>query len=133
MSEGVKHCPICGEEILAVAKKCRHCRSYLDPSLRAAAEAPSAMERLALPVGRPATAIVAGYAALFAILPLFGLPFAITAATCGVFALRKINRTPGLSGRGRAWFGIIIGSLMTIVSLLALVVVIIDATSRGGR
>jgi hypothetical protein len=133
MSEGVKNCPLCGEEILAVAKKCRHCRSYLDPTLQAASEAPSALERLALPVGRPATAIIAGYAALFAIIPVFGLPFSITALTCGILALRKINRTPGLSGRGRAWFGIVMGSVMTIVSLAGLVVLILAAAMQEAQ
>ena len=29
MSEDVKNCPFCGEEILAVAKKCKHCGSDL--------------------------------------------------------------------------------------------------------
>ena len=28
--EKTKRCPMCGEEILAVAKKCKHCGEYLD-------------------------------------------------------------------------------------------------------
>ena len=31
-AESKKTCPFCGEEILAIAKKCRHCKSFLDES-----------------------------------------------------------------------------------------------------
>lgn len=30
MDQATKRCPMCGEEILAVAKKCKHCGEYLD-------------------------------------------------------------------------------------------------------
>lgn len=33
-----RDCPFCGEEILANAKKCKHCGEILDPVLRAATE-----------------------------------------------------------------------------------------------
>ncbi|MFL6163741.1 MAG: DUF4190 domain-containing protein [Jatrophihabitantaceae bacterium] len=70
--------------------------------------------RWLLPVGRAPWAIAAGYLGLFSLLLVFG-PFAVGA---GVLGLRQIRRNPRLHGRGRATFGIIAGSLATLVLLL---------------
>lgn len=40
-----KDCPFCGEEVLAVAKKCKHCGETIDVALRAAEEAKRAAEK----------------------------------------------------------------------------------------
>jgi hypothetical protein len=134
MTDGVKNCPVCGEEILAVAKKCRHCREYLDPAMKVAAKSYSGFELMAAPVGRPTSAIVSGYTALFGIVPILGLPFSITAIASGVAALRAIKRDPSLHGRGRAWFGIVLGSLMSVVSVFFVVVLVVAAVMHeGGR
>ena len=119
----MKSCPFCGERILAVARKCRYCEEYLDPELRATDSQPGALERLAMPVGRPPSAIAAGYLGLFSLLPFFG----IIAIVVSLFALRTLNRSPELHGRGRAWFGLVMGSAMTLIYLVPFVLALIGA------
>lgn len=74
-----------------------------------------------LPTGRSGWAIAAGYLGLFSLL-LVPAPFALVA---GVLGLRDIRRNPRLGGRGRAIFGIVMGSLLSIalVGMLALTLV----------
>lgn len=70
-----------------------------------------------VPVGRSGWAIAAGYLALFSILIVFA-PFALV---CGVMGLRSIRKNPGLGGKGRAWFGIIMGGLVSAVVVVGLI------------
>src|SRR5262245_55184710 len=122
--ESTKSCPYCGEQILAAAQKCRHCREYLDPVLRSQ-QGPtySVTDRMLAPVGRPASAIAAGYLGLFSLLPFFG----ILAIIVALKALHTLKRKPELSGRGRAVFGLVMGSLMTILYAIPIVMLIAEA------
>jgi len=71
----------------------------------------SATVRMLIPVGRSGWAIAAGYLGLFSVL----LVFAPIAIFTGVMALRDIRRHPGKHGKGRAWFGIIMGVFVLLV------------------
>ncbi len=122
-ARGERPCPYCGEMILAAAKKCRYCRDYLDPELRAAAGVPQGLDRLLTPEGTPASAIAAGYLGLFSVLPFFG----ILAIVFGIIALKKLNRNSLLPGRFRAWFGIVAGTAMTLLWLVPVVMIALEA------
>ncbi len=77
---------------------------------------PGVVVRLLAPVGRSSLAIAAGYLGLLSVLIVFA-PFAIV---LGVLALRELGRRPELSGRGRAWFGIVMGSAAMLAFALML-------------
>ncbi len=72
--------------------------------------------RIALPVGRSAWAIAAGYAGLFTLL-IFPSPIALI---LGIIAVNHLRRKPHLYGRGRAWFGVVAGIVGTLLLLVAL-------------
>ncbi len=80
---------MCGEPIQTVARKCRFCGHYLDPAARpAAATEFGTLERAMIPVGRPASAIAAGYMGLFALFPFLGIPAGILGVILGIIALK---------------------------------------------
>jgi hypothetical protein len=62
-----------------------------------------------IPIGRSGWAIAAGYLGIFSVLLIFA-PFAILT---GILALRDIAANPEKHGKGRALFGIIMGTLGT--------------------
>lgn len=77
---------------------------------------PAGMEWV-LPVGRSTHALIAGYLGLFSLLGFFA-PFAVI---FGVLALGEIRKNPSLRGRGRAWFGLIMGTLCSLAVVAALI------------
>ena len=72
--------------------------------------------RFLLPVGRSGWAIAAGYLGLVSVLCL---PAPLALLT-GIVAVRDIRRHPKKAGLGRAYFGIVMGGLGTLVLALIL-------------
>lgn len=103
-------CTACGKEINDKAVICVNCGASTGKAPRAANE-PSALMRMILPVGRSGTAIAAGYLGLFSVL-LFFAPFALL---FGILAVIDIKKHKEKHGMGRAIFGIVMGALFTLV------------------
>ena len=66
--------------------------------------------RMLLPVGRSPWAIVAGYAGLLSIIPIFA-PLALLTGAVAIF---DIKNNPEKHGMGRAIFGLVMGLLFTL-------------------
>lgn len=82
--------------------------------------------RMLLPVGRSGWAIASGYLGLFSVLCVPG-PFALIT---GILAVREIRRNPKKHGMGRAIFGIVMGSLGTLVLCFMVIALAAEAMSR---
>jgi hypothetical protein len=74
-------------------------------------ESHDAAMRMVLPVGRSPMAIASGYLGLLSPMGIFA-PFALLT---GVLALRTLKRQTELHGAGRAWFGIVMGALFSML------------------
>jgi hypothetical protein len=124
----MRPCPRCGTLITQVADRCRFCGADVTPVVRDDGDVGSGtLERMLVPVGRPASAIAAGYLGLFSLLPFVG----IVAVVVSLFALRTLRRNPRLSGRGRAYFGLIMGAVMTLVYAIPIVMLVIEAVDAA--
>jgi len=86
-----------------------------------------------MPVGRPASAIAAGYLGLISFFPIFGVITGPLAVFFGIKALREIRENPELSGKGRAWFGILTGAPLGLLSLAMFGMVILGLLMESQR
>lgn len=73
--------------------------------------------RMVLPVGLTPWAIIAGYLGLVSVL-CFPAPFALLT---GLLALRAMRKNPKLHGKVRAVFGIVMGTLGTLLMIIVIV------------
>lgn len=82
--------------------------------------------RMLLPVGRSIWAIIAGYLGLFAVL-LLPAPFALLTGVLAVRDIRKSRDTPHPKhGMGRAIFGIIMGTLGSIILAMVTIAALME-------
>ena len=119
----MSYCQTCGAQISDKAVVCVKCGVAVPQK----AVAPSAINedavlRMLIPVGRSGLAIAAGYLGLLSLLPFVG----VFALVVGLFAILDIKKHPDKLGLGRAWFGVIMGGVF---SLLYLIGVCCAATS----
>jgi len=80
--------------------------------------------RWIVPVDRSRTAVIAGWLGLLSIFPYSGTILAPFAIWYGILALRDLKKNPDKRGKGRAWFGIVMGCINT-MSLIAMIVAIV--------
>jgi hypothetical protein len=124
-------CPHCGlqtnvpEEYAGQSGPCAGCgqRITIPPLVRPVGYAPDFRPppsigddpaiRMLLPVGRSGLAIAAGYAGLLAVVPCLS-PFALL---LGILAIRDLRNNPHKHGMGRAVFGVVMGSVFTLVTI----------------
>lgn len=113
------YCPSCGAEMREGALVCGGCgwREQV-----ASVEDDVAM-RILLPVGRSFYAIAAGYFGLFSLI-VFPAPLALL---FGILGLRDIKRHPEKGGRGRAIFGVVMGTIFSAVLLMLVASMVIAA------
>ncbi len=88
-------------------------QGFVPPAIGTAPERNPALEWV-VPVNRSIWAIAAGYFGLFSLVGC-GAPFAIFT---GIMALRELKKKPELGGRGRAIFGLAVGSIVLLLMLV---------------
>ena len=76
---------------------------------------------LIVPINTSVWAIFASYAALLSVI-CFPAPIALI---LGIIALMDVRKHPGMKGKGRAIFAIIMGSIFTVLLLVSIVFAVV--------
>lgn len=105
-------CSMCGAKNEPTARFCQACGRAIGGQVPPAGH--DAAMRALLPVGRSGWAIAAGYLGLVS---LCLLPAPVSLVVSAI-ALKHLGRHPELYGRGRAWFGLVMGLLGTVLLVL---------------
>jgi len=108
-------CKECGKEINNKAVVCIHC-GVSTAKKKDTSQSDAAM-RMLLPVGRSRYAVAAGYLAFFSWVPILGQ----LAVICGLLGIKEIKNDKDKHGIGRAWFGVVLGVVFTIVHIAFLI------------
>lgn len=108
-------CAQCGSPVPPSVNRCPNCGFG---TFQTSSFQDDAAMRVLLPVGRSWFAIVAGYLGLVSPL-MCTAPFAIL---FGILALLDLKKNPKLGGIGRAWFGLIMGTIFTLLPAVLILI-----------
>jgi hypothetical protein len=111
-------CPACGIQLGGQGTNCPSCQWQQHAT---GIENDAAM-RILLPVGRSGWAIAAGYLGLVSMI-VFPAPLALIVS---ILAIREIRKNPSLGGMGRAIFGLVMGSLFSLIFILLILMFMIS-------
>jgi hypothetical protein len=113
------YCWNCGVQANEGAVFCGKCGAALSGQMAVAQQERPTDKAMGLvvPVNVSPWAMVSGYLGLFSVLLVFA-PFALVT---GILALRDLKANPKRSGKGRAIFGIVMGSLCSLGLILLVV------------
>ena len=119
-------CPMCGEQIIATAAKCRFCGAVFDSRLRG-----TSMHRGQSYQGFAITSMVLGILGLIGCWcgPVLG----IVAIIFGVVANNGMKKSNNFEGKGMATAGVVMGIISTVLWTLFIILYFIGLAAGAGR